>query len=130
METDTNLVDYESTVKQLEEAQNRPDFWNAKEGKFQVKLLSELKTYKYQEKDKQGNLVFATDGKPVMQVRAKLDIEVAKEKYVWSFGIGATKASLYGQLVDYAVKHGKKLTGQEITVVIKSDGTKRDFTIV
>lgn len=130
METDKQIVDYESTAKRLEEAQNRPDFWNPKEGKFEVTILSELSTYQYQEKDKNGNLVFATDGKPVMQVRARLDIQIADKQYVWSFGVGATKASTYGQLVDYALKHDKKLTGQKMTVVIKSDGKKRDFTIV
>lgn len=136
METDTNIVDYETTAKKLEEAQNRPDFWNPKEGKFEVVMLSELSTYQYQEKDTSGNLVFTQDGKPVMQVRAKVNIETTDPKtkdlkqYVWSFGIGATKASTYGQLVDYALKHNKKLTGNKVTVVIKSDGKKRDFTII
>jgi hypothetical protein len=130
METDTNIVDYESTGKKLEEAQNRPDFWNPKEGKFEIVILSELSTYQYQEKDKQGNLVFTPDGKPVMQVRAKVDIESSGKQYVWSFGIGATKASTYGQLIDYALKHNKKLTGNKVTIVIKNDGKKRDFTIV
>jgi hypothetical protein len=130
METDTNIVDYESTGKKFEEAQNRSDFWNPKEGKFEIVILSELSTYQYQEKDKQGNLVFTPDGKPVMQVRAKVDIESSGKQYVWSFGIGATKASTYGQLIDYALKHNKKLTGNKVTIVIKNDGKKRDFTIV
>jgi hypothetical protein len=129
METDKTIVDYESTAKKLEEAQNRPDFWSPKEGKFVVVILSELSTYQYQEKDKQGNLVFLNNV-PVMQTRAKVDIECSGKQYVWSFGIGATRASTYGQLVELAMKNNKKLTGQQITVVIKSDGKKRDFTIV
>jgi len=130
MEPEKKIVDYESTAKKLEEAQSRPNFWNPKEGKFEIEILSELSTYQYQKKDKQGNFVFDDKGAPAMETRAKVDISSGGNKYVWSFGIGATKASTYGQLVELAVKHGNKLTGQKVTVVIKNDGKKRDFTIV
>ena len=117
-ETNKDLVNYETEAAKLEEAQNRPDFWNPKEGKHEVLMLSEMSFYEFTDKDDK------------LQKRAKLDVEVAGEKYVWSFGIGVTKASCYGQLVDHAKKHENKLDGVRITVVIKSDGKKRDFTIV
>jgi len=45
-------------------------------------------------------------------------------------GLGQTKASLYGQLIGLAISNNKKLIGKKFTVVIKNDGSKRDFTIV
>lgn len=120
METDKQLVDYEVVSKQLKEAANRPDFWNPKAGKFEVVALGEMSHYEYPNK-LDANL---------MERRAKIDIEVEGKQYCWSFGIGVTEASLYGQLVALAIKHNNKLAGQKFTVVIKSDGKKRDFTIV
>jgi len=118
METDKQLVDYEVESKKLEEAQNRPDFWNPTEGKYEISILSEIERYAYMD----------SEGKE--QNRAKVSIEFEGTEYVWSFGIGQTKASLYGQLVEAAHKKSNTLTGQKVTVVIKFDGKKRDFTIV
>jgi len=118
MESDKKLIDYEAEAKKLDEAQSRPDFWNPTAGKFDVFILSELEQYEFTDKD------------GAVQRRAKINVECSGKVYVWSFGIGSTKASTYGQLVDYARKHANKLTGAKITVVIKSDGKKRDFTIV
>jgi len=120
METDNKLVDYEVVAKQLKEAACRPDFWNPTSGKFEVVALSEMTHYEYPNK-KDTN---------IQEKRAKIDVEVAGKQWCWSFGIGVTEASLYGQLVAYALKNGNKLTGTKFTVVIKSDGKKRDFTIV
>ena len=80
METETQIVDYESAAKKLKEAQDRPPFWNPKAGKFEVTILSELETYSFQDKDKQGNLLFTPDGKPVTQVRAKVDAEALDQE--------------------------------------------------
>ena len=119
METE-KLIDYEQASKQLEEAQNRPEFWNPNPGKYEVVCLSEMSVYRYPNK-KDPN---------IMEERAKVTIEVEQKQYTWSFGIGITKASLYGQLVDFATKNDNKLIGSKFTLVVKSDGKKRDFTIV
>lgn len=117
MENQNSLINYEEETKKLEE-QKLTDYWNPKEGKFEVVTLSELA--KFEQADKDGTV----------KQKAKVLIEVAGKQYTWTMGVGQTKASLYGQLVTYAVEHGKKLTGNKITVVIKNDGKKRDFTIV
>lgn len=118
METDKQIVDYASEEKKLEEAINRPEFWNPNAGKYEVVILSEMSNYEFTDKDNKA------------QKRAKVSIEVAGKQFTWSFGIGITKASLYGQLIDYAKKHNNKLVGAKITLVVKSDGKKRDFTVV
>lgn len=114
------LVNYGEAQKRIEETQNLPPWWNEKSGKHEVTFLSEMVRMPDKiDKDTQ---------EVRKQVRAL--IEVNGTKFAWSMGVGATKASLYGQLVEYAIKHGNKLTGLKITVVIKNDGKKRDFTIV
>ncbi|KKL69675.1 hypothetical protein LCGC14_2112490, partial [marine sediment metagenome] len=52
------------------------------------------------------------------------------EEKVWTFGKGKTPVSTYGQLVELATKHANQLEGVEFSVVVKSDGTKNDYTIV
>jgi hypothetical protein len=120
MEPDNQLVNYEVVAKQLDEAANRPDFWNPQPGKYEVTILSEMSHYEYPNKKDIA----------IMEKRAKVDVSAAGKVFTWSFGIGITKASTYGQLVDYALKHNGKLKDAKITVVVKSDGKKRDFTIV
>lgn len=117
MDNQNNLIDYSKESKTLEEFK-RSDYWNPKEGKFEVVALSEIS--KFQQTDKDGTV----------KEKAKIDIEVSGQKYTWTMGIGQTKASLYGQLVGLAVEKNNKLTGLKFTVVIKNDGKKRDFTIV
>jgi len=118
MGTDTTLVNYEVEAKKLKEALNRPDFWNPKAGRYEPVLLSEMEHYEF------------TDKEDKVQKRAKVTVEAEGKQMTWSFGIGQTEASLYGQLIAYAQKHDNKLTGNKITLVVKSDGKKRDFTIV
>jgi len=118
METDKNLVNYEVEAKKLKEAQSRPDFWNPKAGKYEIVILSEMECYEF------------TDKEDKLQKRAKVSVESEGKQLTWSFGIGQTEASLYGQLITYAQKHNNKLTGSKITLVVKFDGKKRDFTVV
>lgn len=118
METDTTLVNYEVEAKKLKEAQGRPEFWNPKAGKYEVVILSEMEHYEF------------TDKEDKLQKRAKVTVEADGKQLTWSFGIGQTEASLYGQLIAYAQKHNNKLAGNKITLVVKSDGKKRDFTVV
>ena len=119
METEKQLVNYEVEAKKLKEAQNRPEFWNPKAGNYEVVILSEMEQYEFI--DKKDNKV---------QKRAKVTVEYEGKQYTWSFGIGETEASLYGQLVSYAQKHKNKLLGSKINLFVKSDGKKRDFTII
>lgn len=62
--------------------------------------------------------------------QAKIKILVNNEEKVWTFGIGATPASTYGQLVELATQHANQLTGVDFSVVVKSDGVKNDYTVV
>jgi len=117
-ETNNNKVNYEEESQKLQDAANRPDFWNPKEGKYEITILSELETYSY------------IDAENKNQDRAKVAVEYQGQEFVWGFGIGKTRASTYGQLVEVAKANDNKLTGKSVTVVIKSDGKKRDFTIV
>ena len=118
METDKKLVDYEVESKNLEEAANRPDFWNEEPGKYEITILSGLETYSYMNDEGQE------------QIRAKVAIQYKGTEFVWGFGIGKTKASTYGQLVEVAKANGMVLTGKNVLVVITSDGKKRTFTVV
>ena len=115
-EQSKQLIDYDQASKTLEEYKTS-NYWNPKEGKFEVVALSELE--RYQQADSDGT----------MKEKARIDIEVAGQQLSWTMGLGQTKASLYGQLVGLAVSNNKKLTGKKFTVVIKNDGKKRDFTI-
>ena len=117
-EQSNTLIDYTIAGKQIEDFKTS-NYWNAKEGKFEVIALSELS--KFQQADTDGTL----------KEKAKIDIEVVGQgRFVWTMGLGQTKASLYGQLVNLAISNGNKLISKKFTVVIKNDGKKRDFTIV
>ena len=114
-------MDYQKELKRLEEGGS---YWKPKAGQFKVKALSELE--EAEPFTKKGK-----DNKPDEKTpQMKLRISVNGEEKVWTFGLGATLGSTYGQLVKLASEHGDKLTGVEFTVAVKSDGTKNDYTIV
>jgi len=112
-------MDYQNELKRLQEGGN---YWKPKAGQFKVKSLTELEDTEPYVKNK---------GQPNEEShdQAKIKILVNGEEKTWTFGKGATLASTYGQLVNLAVNKGK-LTGTEFNVVVKSDGTKNDYTIV
>jgi len=117
-------MDYQQELKRLQEGSN---YWKPKVGKFKVKALTELEEatpFEKTIKDEQGN------PKKEVHPQAKIKILVDGEEKTWTFGIGSTPASTYGQLVDLATKKGNQLTNAEFTVVVKSDGTKNDYTII
>lgn len=115
-------MDYQIELKRLEEGGT---FWKPKPGKFKVKCLSELESAEpYKGRVKEGEK--EAEAKP----QAKIKILVEGEEKTWTFGIGLTLASTYGQLCKLATEKGNKLKGVEFTVVVKSDGTKNDYTIV
>ena len=117
-------MDYQDELKRLQEGGN---YWKPKAGQFKVKALTEL-----EEADDFVRKI-KNDKDEVVEERspqAKVKISVDGEEKVWTFGIGKTPASTYGQLVELATKHGNQLVGVEFSVVVKSDGTKNDYTIV
>lgn len=114
-------MDYQKELKRLQEGGN---YWKPKVGQFKVKALSELEEADpFTRKGKDG-------AKDEVTPQAKIKILVGGEEKVWTFGFGATLASTYGQLVKLASEHANGLTGVEFSVVVKSDGTKNDYTIV
>ncbi len=113
-------MDYQEELKKLNESGN---YWKPKVGQFKVKALSELEEsepFVRKHDDKEDEV------SPQSQVKILVD---GQEK-IWTFGNGKTPASTYGQIIELATKHGNQLTGVEFSVVIKSDGTKNDYTIV
>jgi hypothetical protein len=113
-------MDYQQELKQLQEGSN---YWKPKVGQFKVKALTELEpTDPYVKKH--------SDGSTETQDQFKLKILVNGEEKVWTFGKGSTPASTYGQLVEFAVNQNNNLKDKEFTVVVKSDGTKNNYTIV
>ncbi len=108
-------MDYQSELKKLQEGSS---YWKPKVGQFKVRALSEL--------EEADPYVQGEEKTP----QAKIKILVNEEEKIWTFGKGKTPASTYGQLVELATKHANQLQGVEFTVVVKSDGTKNDYTIV
>ncbi len=113
-------MDYQSELKRLQESGN---YWKPKVGQYKVKALSELE-------DADPFIKERTDGKKEEHQQSKIQILVEGEEKTWTFGIGKTPASTYGQLIELATKNANQLTGIEFSVVVKSDGTKNDYTIV
>jgi len=118
-------MDYQKELQRLQEGGN---FWKPKVGQYKLKALTELEdaddfTRKYKN-DKGEEVVEAS---PQAKIKILVD---GKEEKIWTFGKGKTPASTYGQLVELATKHANQLTGVEFSVVVKSDGTKNDYTIV
>jgi hypothetical protein len=113
-------MDYQKELKRLQEGGN---YWKPKPGQFKVKPLTELEDTDPFVKNKGKENEESHD-------QAKIRILVNGEEKVWTFGKGATLASTYGQLVNLAASKGGKLLGVEFNVVVKSDGTKNDYTIV
>ena len=113
-------MDYQTELKRLQESGN---YWKPKVGQFKVKALTEL--------EESDPFVRRREGQEdEVHAQAKVKILVGGEEKTWTFGKGATLASTYGQLIDLASKHANQLKDVEFSVVVKSDGTKNDYTIV
>jgi len=114
-------MDYESEFKRLQEGGN---FWKPKPGQYKLKALTELEETDPYIKDR-------SDGSKEAHPQAKMKIRINDdEEKIWTFGKGATLASTYGQLTNLAHAKGNKLLDLEFNVIVKSDGTKNDYTIV
>ena len=117
-------MDYQEELKRLQEGGN---FWKPKPGQYKVKSLTELEdTDPFVRKTKNEKGEDIEEASP----QAKIKISINGEEKTWTFGKGKTPASTYGQLVELATKHTNALTNVEFSVVVKSDGTKNDYTIV
>lgn len=113
-------MDYQEELKRLQEGGN---YWKPKAGQFKVKALTEL--------EDADPFVRKHEGQPdEVSPQSKIKIDVNGEEKTWTFGRGKTPASTYGQLIELATKHANQLTNVEFSVVVKSDGTKNDYTIV
>ena len=117
-------MDYQEELKRLQESGN---YWKPKVGQYKLKALTEL-----EDTDPFIKKVKDNEGKEVEEKypQAKIKILIGSEEKVWTFGKGKTPASTYGQLIDLATKHANQLMNVEFSVVVKSDGTKNDYTIV
>ena len=113
-------MDYQQELKRLEEGGN---YWAPKPGQFKVKSLTEIEEAEpYVKKN--------IDGTTESHEQKKIQILIDGEEKTWTFGKGATPASTYGQLVELATKKNNVLKDVEFTVIVKSDGTKNNYTIV
>ena len=113
-------MDYQIELKRLQESGN---YWKPKVGQYKVKALTELEESEPFVRRKEGQ-------QDEVHSQSKIKILIGGEEKTWTFGIGLTLASTYGQLVELASKHANQLTNVEFSVVVKSDGTKNDYTIV
>ena len=113
-------MDYQEELKRLQEGGN---YWKPKVGQFKVKALTELEESEPFVRKKEGETDQVTP-------QAKIKILVDGEEKTWTFSIGKTPASTYGQLIELATKKNGTLKDVEFTVIVKSDGTKNDYTIV
>ena len=113
-------MDYQTELKRLQESGN---YWKPKVGQYKVKALTEL--------EEADPFIRRHEGaEDESSPQAKIRILVNGEEKTWTFGLGKTPASTYGQLIELATKHANQLTNVEFSVVVKSDGTKNDYTIV
>lgn len=112
-------MDYQKAMKTIQEGS---DYWKSKVGQFKVKALTEL--------EETEPFVKGEGETREVHPQAKIRILVGGEEKTWTFGIGKTPASTYGQLVQLATQKNNSLANVEFTVVVKSDGTKNDYTII
>ena len=115
-------MDYTKELKRLQEGSI---YWKPKSSQipYKIKALSEIE-------DTDPFIKKRSDGTEEINRQYKLKILVDGSEKTWTFGEGNTMASTQAQLVHLATTKGNKLTGVEFSVVVKSDGTKNDYTIV
>ncbi|KKN66991.1 hypothetical protein LCGC14_0465450 [marine sediment metagenome] len=113
-------MDYQEELKRLQESGN---YWKPKVGQYKIKALTELE-------DTDPYIRRHDDKEDEVSPQAKIKILVEGEEKDWTFGKGKTPLSTFGQLIELATKHANQLTDLEFSVVVKSDGTKNEYTIV
>jgi hypothetical protein len=113
-------MDYQQELKRLQEGGS---YWKPKAGQFKVKALTELEEADPYVKKREGQ-------QDEVNLQAKIKILVDEEEKVWTFGLGKTPASTFGQLIELATKNANQLKDVVFSVVVKNDGAKNDYTIV
>jgi hypothetical protein len=113
-------MNYEEEYKRMESfvPSENSEFWSPEPGQYKIKALGEIQeATPFEDDDEQ---------KP----RRKVDVEVNGKKLTWTFALGKSLVSTYGQLVQLAKHRGSKLSGAEFTVVVVGEGKNKRFTIV
>jgi len=115
-------MDYKEKVAELEKNQEESNYdeklewFNPDAKQYKVKVLELANEYK------------ATfDNKDI--IKKRIVVKVDGKKLNWGVPVGKTLSSLFGQLM----KAGEILGGlenKEVTLLVKSDGKKRDYTIL
>lgn len=124
-------IDYNKESQRLASyvPESSSDYWKPVAGQYKVKALSEIEeSTPFKKKDAKGNIV---EERPQMQLK----LLVADKQLVWTFSLGKSTASTYGQLVDLANSRNGSLKDQEFMVVVvtgkgKDGKTKNTYTIV
>ena len=109
-------LNYEEENKKLEEfvPSDASLYWKPEPGQHKLKALSEMEEAEPYKDKAQKQLRISVDG----------------EEKDWTFAVGVSPASTYGQLVALATKKGNTLKDVEFTVVVVNDGKKNSYTIV
>ena len=112
-------TDYNAELTRLEAyvPSEQSDFWKPKPGQYKVKALSEIEDSK-PFKDKPD------------QPRRAIKILVDDKHQAWTFALGKSTASTYGQLIKLANAKGGRLSGTEFIVVVTGVGQNVRYTIV
>ena len=112
-------TDYNAELARLEAyvPSEQADFWKPKPGQYKVKALSEIEESQ-PFKDKPN------------EPRRKLRVLVEDKQYTWTFALGKSIMSTYGQLVKLAKSKGGMLLTQEFIVVVTGLGQNIRYTIV
>jgi len=109
-------IDYQQEQQKLENFKPEEGslFWKPTAGQYKVKTLSELEDAEpYEDKP-----------------QSKIKLLINGEEKTWTFAIGKSSASTYGQWVKKATENQNSLNGKEFTVVVINDGKKNSYTIV
>ena len=117
-------MEYQNELKRLQEGSN---YWSPKPGQFKITSLTEIE--EAEPFIKEVETAMGIEQQSSEQRKITIQIEGQEGTKTWTFGKGKTPASTYGQLVAIAAKTGT-LKDVGFTVIVKSDGTKNDYTIV
>ena len=125
------VINYEQESLRLEGyvPESSSDYWKPNPGQFRVKSITEIEEAKpFQKKDSTGKII---EEQPQRQIKFLL----GDKQYTWTFGLGKSSASTYGQLVKLAKDLGGSLKDKEFMIVVvatkgKEGKDKHSYTIV
>lgn len=111
-------LNYEMETKKLEKGS---DWFKPEAGQYKIKILEIGQEYEATFEEKDGT-------KKAVQKRL-FKIEANGKPFSWGITLAKTTASLYGQLIT-AGKNLGKLEGNTVTLLVKNNGRKNDYTIL